>query len=178
MNLTFHPVTKNRWTDFESLFECRGGPHYCWCMLWRVNENKKSLPGKVGKKASMKRRVDENIPIGLLAYHDDHPIAWCSVAPKDTYRKLGGDTPTDTVWSIVCFFVKREFRKRGVTSQLLAAAVDFATVSGAQRIEAYPVKTDSPTYRFLGLVPMFAKAGFKRVTMAGSRRHVMSLDVT
>ena len=45
----------------------KGSPHYYWCMAWRNNENKGSIPGKLGKKLSIKRRVDEGIPIGLLA---------------------------------------------------------------------------------------------------------------
>ena len=35
--LAFHPVTQDRWPDMEQLFESRGGPHPCWCMVWRDN---------------------------------------------------------------------------------------------------------------------------------------------
>lgn len=89
MNLEIQPVTRNRWEDFEALFESRGGSHNCWCMVWRTNENRTLLPGKAGKKASMKRRIDEGIPVGLLAYHDNEPIAWCSIAPREIYKPLG-----------------------------------------------------------------------------------------
>ncbi len=178
MKLEFHPVTEERWDDFEQLFECRGGPHYCWCMLWRKNEHKKSIPSKAGKKASMKNRVDDGTPIGLLAYSDDEPIAWCSIAPRETYKSLGGDESKDNVWSIACFFVKRPFRKQGVTSQLLAAAIDYAKQNGAEYVEAYPVAPDSPSYKFMGIVPAFEKAGFQFVKSAGSRRNAMILPLT
>ena len=122
--ITFHPVTAERWSDFERLFESRGGPHNCWCMVWRSNEHKKTIPGKAGKKASIQNRVKDATPIGLLAYSENEPIAWCSIAPRGTYKSLGGDEAKDGVWSLTCFFVKQAFRNMGVTSQLLAAATE------------------------------------------------------
>jgi len=50
-------------------------------------------------------------------------------------------------------------------------------VEGARVVEAYPVAPDSPSYRFMGFVPAFEKAGFREVGRAGSRRHVMRLEV-
>ncbi|WP_199728828.1 hypothetical protein [Corallococcus sp. CA053C] len=44
-------------------------------------------------------------------------------------------------------------------------------------MEAYPVDADSPSYRFMGFVPVFTSAGFEVVGRAGSRRHVMRLPL-
>lgn len=44
-------------------------------------------------------------------------------------------------------------------------------------VEAYPVDPESPSYRFMGFVEMFADAGFREVGMAGRRRHVMQLEL-
>lgn len=177
MKIEFYPVTPERWDDFTQLFESRGGPHNCWCMVWRNNENKQTLSGKPGKKASMQNRVEQGTPIGLLAYSNDEPVAWCSIAPRDTYKSMGGDQTKQGVWSLTCFFVKRTFRKMGIASQLLTAAIDYAKENGAQYIEAYPVAPDSPSYRFMGFVPMFEKAGFQFVKTAGSRRNVMIINL-
>ena len=178
MNLDFYPVTKDRWLHFKQLFECKGGPHNCWCMVWRINENKQSMPGKSGKKASMKKRVDDGIPIGLLAYSGDLPIALCSIAPRNTHRSLSGDEMKEDVWSLTCFFVKRAFRNMGVTSQFLHAAIKYAKENGAKYVEAYPVDPESPSYRFMGFKPTFEKAEFQFVKKAGTRRHVMLLKLT
>lgn len=35
------------------------------------------------------------------------------------------------------------------------------------------MEPDSPSYRFMGFVPVFEKAGFREVGRAGTRRHVM-----
>ena len=121
----------------------------------------------------MKRRVDENVPIGLLGYVDAEPVAWCSVAPRESYRKLGGDETIDDVWAIVCFFVKRQFRNRGLTAKFIDAALEYAKRGGAAYLEAYPVDPDSPSYRFMGVRPMFQDKGFDYIGAAGKRRHVM-----
>ena len=48
---------------------------------------------------------------------------------------------------------------------------------GATVVEAYPVDNDSPSYRFMGRVSTFRKAGFKEVGRAGFRRNVMRIAV-
>ena len=42
-------------------------------------------------------------------------------------------------------------------------------------VEGYPVDPDSPSYRFMGFLPLFEQASFTEVARAGSRRHVVSL---
>ena len=32
---TFRAVTPETWPDMAALFDGRGGPKGCWCMLWR-----------------------------------------------------------------------------------------------------------------------------------------------
>jgi GNAT superfamily N-acetyltransferase len=175
--LVFFEVNHNRWSDFEKLFESRGGPKNCWCMVWRGKpEDRKN---KESKKSSMRNMVQEDVPIGILGYVENEPIAWCSIAPRSTYRDLGGllepNENPDQVWSLVCFFVSRKFRGQGVMNQLIQAAVEHARQRGATVVEAYPVDPDSPSYRFMGFVPQFRELGFIEVGIAGTRRYVMRL---
>jgi hypothetical protein len=79
-NLAFFEVDPNRWSDFEKLFESRGGPKNCWCMVWRgEREDRKN---KENKKSAIKKMVHDQVPIGILGYLGDEPIAWCSIAPR------------------------------------------------------------------------------------------------
>jgi len=114
-----------------------------------------------------------------LAYLDGAPTAWCSVAPRLTYRKLGGivydGVSEEAVWSIVCFFVKRTARGRGIFERLLTDAIAYARANGAAIVESYPVDPDSPSFRFMGFVSSFEAQGFEEVGRAGSRRHIMAL---
>lgn len=173
-DIKIRPVDQSNWIDFEMLFECKGGPKYCWCMLWRANADELKQNNPTSKKNFIKKRVQNNIPIGLLAYIDEEPIAWCSIAPRETYQRLGGDETLANVWSLVCFFIKKEHRKKGLVEKLILNAKKYAKENGAEYLEAYPVQPDSPSYRFMGFVPFFEKAGFNFIKKAGIRRHVMA----
>lgn len=102
-------------------------------------------------------------------------------AARTTYRPLGGAEHSGIeegrVWSLVCFFVSRLLRGQGLMPQLLQAALKTARKHGARVVEAYPVDPDSPSYRFMGFVDAFKKAGFKETGRAGARRHVMHIEV-
>jgi GNAT superfamily N-acetyltransferase len=172
--LSVKEVTTKTWPDFEALFESKGAPSYCWCMAWRATAEEKKNSSSASRKRAMKRRVDSKTPIGLLGYLDKEPVAWCSVAPSTTYQRLRKDEePSEDVWSIVCFFIRREHRGQGLTKALLEAAIHQAKTRGAKVVEGYPVDPDSPSYRFMGFVPMFMEAGFHEVARAGTRRHVV-----
>lgn len=178
--LAFREVDCDNWTDFADIFDGRGGPKSCWCMVWRASSAEAKKPDGASRREQMKSRVQADVPVGILGYIDDKPVAWCSIAPRDTYRKLGGyhgDSATERVWSLVCFFIKRNHRGQRLITQLIDAAVAHARVRGATIVEAYPVDPDSPSYRFMGFVNAFATAGFREVGTAGRRRHVMRLSV-
>lgn len=170
------PVDRRRWPDLERLFESRGGPKACWCMVWRADAQERRHRDGASHKSQLRRRVMAGTPVGLLGYLECEPVAWCSVAPKETHRPLTDeDTGSDGVWSIVCFFVTRRLRSAGLSRRLLDAAIAHAQEQGARAVEAYPVDPHSPSYRFMGFVPLFTAAGFKAVGRAGTRRHVMRL---
>jgi predicted GNAT family acetyltransferase len=149
-------------------------------MAWRA-QGSEVQSDSAARKALMHRRVKARVPVGILGYLQGEPVAWCSIAPRPTYRPLGGPSPDGEdpkkVWSLACFFIPRALRGQGMTSRILAAAVAHARKQGATVVEAYPVDADSPSYRFMGFVPVFESAGFEEVGRAGSRRHVMRLSL-
>lgn len=180
-HLEFHEVDEARWPDLVSVFEGRGGPRNCWCLLWREPGGVRAKLDLEGRRAAMEERVRAGTPIGLLASLDGQPVGWCSIAPRNTYRERalgGGEYAAGTdVRSVVCFFVRSSARRRGIQTGLLRAAVDHARSKGADVVEAYPVDPGSPSYRFMGFRPTFLAAGFEEVGRVGSRRHVMRLRV-
>ncbi len=128
-------------------------------------------------KEAMRQRILGGGRVGLLAYVDGEPVAWCSTAPRETFVRLGGveepsEDPT-TVWSVTCFYVRSAFRHRGLMDRFIEEAARHAHEQGASVLEAYPVAPDSPGYRFCGFVPVFEAHGFSEVGRAGLRRHVM-----
>jgi GNAT superfamily N-acetyltransferase len=175
LDLEFHEVTADRWVDFARLFEGRGGPKNCWCMIYRADAEEARDTSPSGRRAAMERRVASGTPVGILAYLDGEPVAWCSVAPKETFTRLGAED-VKGCWSITCFFVLARYRRRGITARLLDAAIAVARDRGARSVEGYPVDPDSPSYRFGGFVTLFFDGGFTEVGRLGTRRHVMRRD--
>ena len=178
-DLSIRPVDPSTWSDLERLFEQPGGPHFCWCMVWRPMPSR-MRGDKSAKKVALLSRVAADVPIGILAYSATAPIGWCSIAPRPTYRKLtevDRHEAAQDVWSIACLFVHRPYRGRGVAAALIDGAVSYARAGGATVVEAYPVDPEAPSYRFMGFRPQFEAAGFAYVGPAGSRRHVMRLSL-
>lgn len=176
--LTFRPVDAESWPDLARLFEAPGGPKHCWCMVWRRSAAEAKERHGTARRAMLEGRVARGDPVGILGYVEGDPVAWVSIAPRETYRALGGPddlSAAERVWSLVCFFVKRAHRGKGWTAALIEAAVAEARARGATLVEAYPVDPDAPSYRFMGFVPVFAAAGFSAAGRAGTRRHVMRL---
>ena len=112
--------------------------------------------------------VAANTPVGILAYDGDEPVAWCSIAPLETYTNLrtrsyvSDGSDTEDVWSIACFYIRSGFRRQGLTTPLIEAAIDYARDNGAKIIEAYPVDYDSPSYSYMGRIGTFERLGFQR----------------
>jgi len=131
----------------------------------------------VAKKREMKKRILSGAPVGLLGYIGSEPVAWCSVAPRTTYRASMSDVmPGDQdhgIWSIACFFVSRPWRGQGMFQRLIAAAEEYAGKNGATLLEAYPVDPDSPSYRFGGFLPAFEQAEYTLCGRKGARRHIV-----
>jgi GNAT superfamily N-acetyltransferase len=177
--LTFKPVTKARWEDFEALFSTKGAPNYCWCMAWRTTPEEAKRHSGAERKPMMHSRIVAGVTVGLLGYLEGEPVAWVSIAPRDTYRQLGGPEakPGEDIWSLVCMYIHRHLRQQGYGLDLIKAATAYATKRGATVLEAYPVDPASPSYRFMGFVPAFERLGFKPAGNAGSRRHVMRLEL-
>jgi GNAT superfamily N-acetyltransferase len=178
--LKFEPVTKARWPDFEALFETPGAPKYCWCMAWRATPDEiKAAPRGSDRKPLMQGRVMNGTIVGLVGYLDKEPVAWVSIAPRDTYRDLGGPEAEtgEKVWSLACMYIHRKLRGAGHGTELIEAATAYARKRGGTILEAYPVDPTSPSYRFMGFVPAFERLGFEAVGKAGSRRNVMRLKL-
>lgn len=173
----FHPLTADRWQDFEILFGEHGACGGCWCMAWRLTGKQfDEQKGSPNKKA-MRTIVARGDQPGVLAYVDGEAVGWCSVAPREVFVRLESSRvlkPVDEkpVWSISCFFIAKEHRRKGLSVKLLKAAIDFVRQRGGRIIEGYPnePKKDQPdVFMWTGLAASFAKAGFKEVARRGSR---------
>ena len=181
-NLEFHPLTKDRWTDFEALFGERGACGGCWCMWWRLKRSEfEKKKGKSNKKA-MKAIVYAGEVPGILAYDEGNPIGWCSVGPRDSFPLLNrsrilkkiDETP---VWSVVCFFIEKKHRNKRVSVQLLQAAIEYVKQQGGKVLEGYPIepkKDRMPSaFAWTGFASTFRKASFVECIRRSETRPIM-----
>jgi GNAT superfamily N-acetyltransferase len=151
-------------------------------MYWRQSRKEfEALHGEPNHQA-MKALVDSGAMPGILAYDEATPIGWCSIAPRPEFPTLARSRilqPVDEqpVWSVVCFFVKRGQRRKGLTVQLLTAAVDHARSRGARVVEGYPVEPKNgqapDTFMYTGLFSAFMQAGFTEVLRRSETRTIM-----
>lgn len=141
----------------------------CWCMSYRDARLKSPERAQY-----MQDLCDREPGPGVLLYVDDVPAGWCSVAPREQYRRLLhsrtipvlDDPPRDDErdWVAVCFVVRAGYRKRGLMHRLLAGAVEHAKSQGARLVEGYPVVTGGDRVDvisgYVGTVELFEGAGF------------------
>ncbi len=180
MSTETHPLTSDRWADLERLFGANGANSGCWCMWWfQTNKEFETCHGEENR-ASLRARVESGPAPGLLAYIDGATAGWCAVGPREGYGRLSRSRvlkPVDGVpaWSIVCLFVGRAFRGRGVTGALIEAAVAYAADQGATIVEGYP--KDAPVDgrlaagdAFVGTPGMFERAGFREAARGSKTR--------
>src|SRR5512134_1100666 len=144
--LSFKPLKRNLWTDFEELFGPNGACAGCWCMFWKLRGKAYEEAKGYEARQMHKSIVDTGVSTGLLAYLHGEIVGWIAVEPREAYSRLAHSRalkPVDDqpVWSVTCFFVAKRFRRQGITVELLKAAAAFAGKHGAKFLEGYPTET-------------------------------------
>ena len=181
MDFTFQPLTAATWNDFAELFGDKGACGGCWCMYWRLRAAEYNKQKGEGNKKAMKELV-KNVSPGIIAYAKAKAIGWCAVAPRSEYIRFETSRilkPVDdkNVWSVSCFFIHKQYRQKGLSTQLLKAAVDLAILKGAKIVEGYPVEPEKgrlpDVFAWTGFSSIFIKAGFKEVERRSESRPIM-----
>lgn len=179
----FRELTRRDWPRIETLFGKNGACGGCWCMWWRVTRSEFESGQGEGNRLSLKRIVDAGEIPGLLAYAGEQPVGWCSVAPREAFPVLQRSRvlkPVDgqRVWSVVCFFIAKPYRRGGVSARMLQAAVKHARKHGARIVEGYPVESKSGDLpnafsAFTGSASIFREAGFEEVARRSGNRPIL-----
>ncbi len=184
-------LSERTWADFEKLFLNQGvvgDGWWCWCMH---HQRSRSVPLKeeprtragwaVRNRREKRELVEKGCAHGILVYADEEPVGWCQYGPREElprvdssprYLRLALENGGERMWRITCFVVDKRYRRRGVASAGLRAALEAIRRKGGGLVEAYPVsKTDQgSTYIYSGTVSMFEKAGFKTVAPLATGR--------
>ena len=136
-----------------------------------------SRSDKPGRIEALRAEVASGRYTGVLAYSDGVPVGWCSIGPREgfrgleRYRKLARIDDA-AVWSVTCFFIDRRHRRKGLTVELLKAAVRHAGDNGARIVEGHPVDPAATSYTYMGSPGTFTSAGFDDVTPPARERKI------
>jgi GNAT superfamily N-acetyltransferase len=182
MDVVVKPLTPETWQDFLQLFGDKGACGGCWCMWWRLPNAQFEQQKGPGNRRALRQLVNAGAVPGLIAYDGSRPIGWCSAAPREEFIRLErsrilepvDDTP---VWSVVCFFVEKAYRQRGVSRELLEATKRWVQRQGGTVLEGYPVEPTGdrvpPLFVFTGLAAAFEAAGFEECARRSPTRPIM-----
>jgi GNAT superfamily N-acetyltransferase len=184
--IKFEVLSSSNWPQFEELMGEKGGCGGCWCMVFRLPAKEFEVNKFAGNKRRLKDIVDAGRPTGLLAIIDKQPVGWIAFAPREDYIKIENSRSLKRidekpVWSITCFFIKREFRKQGFSAKLIAGVVGYARKKKIRTLEAYPVipyadKVSAP-FLWTGVLSAFLENDFTIVQMNGKSKAMVRLEV-
>jgi hypothetical protein len=111
-HVELHAATADRFPDLVAILAPKKAQTpACWCLSYRLSGRENSALTPSERPERLRRFCVEDPPPGVLAYVDDVPAGWCSVAPRGSYHRLVAsrtipkldDVP---VWSITCFVVR------------------------------------------------------------------------
>ena len=149
-------------------------------MFWKLRGKAFDESKGQATRQMHKAIIDSGTVTGLLAYLDGEVVGWVAVEPRSAYEKLAHSRvlkPVDDqeVWSVTCFYVAREHRRKGITLGLLEGVVDHVRQQGGKIVEGYPVdaQTDMPApFIYTGTASAFQQAGFKEVARHSPTRPI------
>jgi GNAT superfamily N-acetyltransferase len=152
-------------------------------MWWRIRRAEWERQKGEENRRAFKSYVESGGRPGLIAFDGREPIGWIALEPRERYPVLGRSRtlkPVDDekVWSITCFFIRRDHRRRGIARALVRAAIDHVRENKGRIVEAYPTepKSDGPmpdAFAWHGVLPMFTSEGFIEVARRSPTRPIV-----
>jgi GNAT superfamily N-acetyltransferase len=181
---TTKPLDRDTWDDFAGLVERHNGVWGgCWCLEFHEEGGGKGLD----RRSLKHQRVFDGNAHAALVFDDDRCVGWCQFgSPEElprikfakAYRTVAAPPP---VWRITCFFVDKEYRKRGVAAAALAGALEQIARLGGGVVESSPEdiagRKVSNSFLYNATLAMFESAGFERVRQLGKHSWLVATMV-
>ncbi len=181
MDITVCKLTKNMANDYIDYFDNRAfsdgniqkGCYCVWHHWTEKHEQERNLMPEnerpFRKRDYAKELIERGILNGFVAIHEDKIVGFCNADLKDNYFRLSKEnTPNswigaregDKIFSIVCFTVEPDMRRKGIAKAMLDCACRYAKENGYDFVEGYPSQGNFSVSDCGGSVEMYTNQGF------------------
>jgi len=178
---TIRALDETTWDAFAALVDRNDGVFGgCWCLGFHLEGGDKTLTAAMRRRRKLER-VQEGKAHAALVFDRDDCVGWCQFGAPDevpriksraVYEKGQRSLPD---WRIVCNFVGKGHRRRGVATAALAGALDLIARLGGGTVEGYPEEAGAVPAGFLfnGALSTYERLGFTRDRKIGKHRWVV-----
>lgn len=134
----------------------------CYCTAFFFPRLKEYQSKSKVRKQYARWLIQNGSMKGYLAYENGKVVGWCNVNRKAVFPRLDDIAEEgESVLSITCFLVEKEYRRKGLAQKILDRIVKDAKAEGIRIIEAYPRKKAITEYgNFRGPYSLYEKNGF------------------
>ena len=165
------PLTPDQLESFFSFFESvefTDHPHWsaCYCYSFHFTGTAGQW-NKEDNRTAVEKLVRENRMKGYLAYHGEKPVGWCNTNNRLNFQRLSKlydliDPGHPKTCAIVCFLVHQEYRRLGITQQILERIIGDYSGFGYEYLEAYPRKGALNSEElYVGPLELYLRNGFE-----------------
>ena len=184
---TIRPLGPETWDAFAALAAKHNGVWGgCWCTWFHTFYAEKGHTAE-GNRVLKERLVNEGRAHAALVFDGDAAVAWCEYGSPDELPNINhrkeyeaglDELPT---YRLTCFFVDRDYRRKGVAAVALRGALDLIAQAGGGLVETYPQDTPgkktSASHLYNGTRSLFEQAGFSYERPVGKNHCVMRKTV-
>jgi GNAT superfamily N-acetyltransferase len=181
------PLGPETWGAFAALAERHNGVWGgCWCTWFHTMPEEKTRTYD-GNRALKERLINEGRAHAALVFDGDLAVAWCQYGPPaelpNIYHRKQYEATLDVTpdYRVTCFFVDRNYRRKGVAGVALRGALDLIAEAGGGIVEAYPhetpTKKTSASFLYSVTRRFFEENGFDYIRPKGMKNCVMRIEI-
>jgi GNAT superfamily N-acetyltransferase len=175
------------WDAFARLAEKHNGCGFgCWCTWFHSREGRPE--GEKGRPWK-ERLVREGKAHAALVFDGHDAVAWCQYGSPDELPRIYHRKEYEATqrhespdYRVTCFFVDRDYRRKGVAAVALRGALDLIAKAGGGVVEGYPRDTQgkkmSAKFLYSATRSLFEEAGFDYDRPKGQFNCVMRTTVS
>jgi len=204
---TIKPLGPDTWNAFAALAERHNGVWGgCWCTWFQDRLNLRKCEGPAGThrakfhrtcadkgqtverpRAFKERLVNEDRAHAALVFDGEVAVGWCQFGSPAELPNINHLKEYEACleslpdYRITCFFVDKDYRRKGVAAVALRGTLDLISQAGGGVVEAYPQESPgkqvSASFLYSATRSLFERAGFTYDRPQGIKHCVMSKTV-